>query len=269
MGSLSLPHGWRLDFGDVTHVMAVINLSPESQQRHSIVASPEEALERARRFRDLGVTVFDLGGQSSHYDNPTIAADEEVARLLPAVDLLATEGMIVSVDTWKPSVAAACLDAGAALVNDTGGLGDPRMRQVVADSRAGAVLMYVEGANPHDVDEILIAPDKSRLTAAWMKKRMSTLAAQGITETIVDPGIAINYRGDYDAYTRMQLDVIRSLHPIRSLGRPILVPIPRKREDHRVAAYVTMALEYGADMIRVHDVEVAMDLVSLYGRTAS
>jgi hypothetical protein len=66
----------------------------------------------------------------------------------------------------------------------------------------------------------------------------------------------------------MQLQVIRSLEVIRALGRPILVPIPRKREDHRVAAYITMALEYGADLIRVHDVEEACDLVALFDRAA-
>jgi dihydropteroate synthase len=64
----------------------------------------------------------------------------------------------------------------------------------------------------------------------------------------------------------MQLEVIRNLEPIKALGRPVLVPIPRKQEDHRVAAYIAMALEYEADMIRVHDVAMACDLVALFDR---
>ncbi|MEX1272150.1 MAG: hypothetical protein WEB55_06845, partial [Acidimicrobiia bacterium] len=92
------------------------------------------------------------------------------------------------------------------------------------------------------------------------------LAHAGVTRTIVDPGISINYRGDYSAYTRMQLEVIRDLDTIRSLGRPVLVPIPRKKEDHRVAAYIALALDHGADLIRVHDVAMACDLVELFGR---
>jgi dihydropteroate synthase len=260
LGSTTIP------LGGVTHVMAVINLSPESKNVSSVVSSPEEALARARHFRELGAGIIDLGGQSSHYDNPTIAVDRELARLLPAVKLLVADGFVVSVDTWKPEVATECIDAGAALVNDTGGLADPAMRATVAAGGVGAIVMYVEGANPHDVGDITISDRKAEMTAEWMTHRLVQLAAEGIDQTVLDPGIAINYRGDYQAYTRMQLDVVRNLDVIRALGRPVLVPIPRKQEDHRVAAYISMALEYGADMIRVHDVEMACDLARLYGR---
>ncbi len=140
------------------------------------------------------------------------------------------------------------------------------MRAAVAAGGVGAIVMYVEGANPHDVGEITISNRKAELTARWMTERLAQLGAEGIDHTILDPGIAINYRGDYQAYTRMQLDVIRNLHSIQELGRPVLVPIPRKQEDHRVAAYISMALEYGADVMRVHDVEMACDLARLYGR---
>lgn len=268
MTRMTLPHGFSLDFGVATHVMAVINLSPESKNRHSIVGSPREALDRALRFRQLGATLFDLGGQSSHYENPTISAAEEIARIGPAVELLAGEGLLVSVDTWKAPVAEACLEAGAVIVNDTGGLGDATMRSVIAAHRAGAVVLYVEGAHPHDVQEVEILDDKAEVTSQRLRRRLTQLEAEGIHQTIVDPGIAINYRGDYLAYTRMQLEVIRGSEALRSLGRPVLLPIPRKQEDHRVAAYITLALEHGADMIRVHDVEMACDLVDLFDRSA-
>lgn len=256
-----------LQMGGVTHVMAVINLSPESKNVHSVAADADAALDMARRYRRLGATLIDLGGQSSHYDSPTIPAEVEIERLLPALRLLVEDGFVVSVDTWKPEVAAACVEAGAVLVNDTGGLADPAMRRLVASPGVGAFVMYIEGPNPHAVGEVSIRSDKAHATAAWMAERLAELAADGITETIVDPGISINYRGDYEAYTRMQLEVIRSLQALRSLGRPVLVPIPRKREDHRVAAYIAMALEHAADLIRVHDVEMACDLVRLFDRS--
>ena len=266
MESLALRAG-TLAFGDVTHVMAVINLSPESKNSGSVAESAEAALHMARRYREAGATIIDLGGQSSHYENPTIDSQLELERLLPAVKLLAADGFVVSVDTWKPEVAEACLEAGACLVNDTGGLADLRMRELAARPGVGAFVMYIEGAHPHDVDEVDIREDKAAHTAAWMQVRLRELEAAGVTRTILDPGISINYRGDYDAYTRMQLDVIRGIHHIQALGRPVLVPIPRKREDHQVAAYITLALEYGADVLRVHDVEVACDLVRLYHRS--
>lgn len=267
MQSLSLRAG-TLSFGDFTHLMAVINLSPESKNAGSVAQSPDHALSMAQEYRNAGATIIDLGGQSSHYENPTIGADLELERLLPAVRLLASDGFVVSVDTWKPEVAAACVDAGACLVNDTGGLADPSMRKVVARPGVGAFVMYIEGANPHDVDEVEIRVDKAEHTADWLGVRLHELERAGVTRTVLDPGIAINYRGDYDAYTRMQLEVIRGIHHLRRFGRPVLVPIPRKQEDHRVAAYITLALEYGADIVRVHDVDMASDLVRLYGRSA-
>lgn len=260
LGENSLP------IGGVTHVMGVINLSPDSRNVHTVADDPREALEMAKRYRDAGAVIIDVGGQSSHLDNPTISAREEIERLLPAIDLLLEDDFLVSVDTWKPPVAEAALTAGAQMINDTGGLADPEMRRLVAAGGAAAVVMYVEGANPHEVGEVIIRRDKAEVTAEWMAARLAELEADGLGELVVDPGIAINYRGDYEAYTSMQLEVIRRLDVFRRLGRPILVPIPRKREDHRVAAYIALALEYGADLIRVHDVAEACDLVGLFER---
>ena len=253
--------------GATTHVMGVINLSPESKNPQTIAAGPEEALALARRYRDWGASVIDLGAQSSHHENPTLAAEEEISRLISSLRLLAEDGFIVSVDTWKPEVAAAALEAGAAILNDTSGLGQDAMRRLVATHEAIAIVMYLEGDNPHAVTDLKISEDKARMTADWMGRRVDQLRGDGISRLIVDPGISINYPGDYGAYTRMQLDVIRNLHQLRELGFPVLIPIPRKREDHRVSAYITMALEHGADIIRSHDVEWACDLVELFGRT--
>jgi len=267
-GSPALAIGGReLALGGHTWVMAVINLSPESRNLRTVAANPGQALEMAREFAALGATIIDLGGQSSHYDNPTITDAEEIARLVPAVELLVADGHLVSVDTWKPAVARAGLEAGAHLVNDTGGLTDPDMRALVAEWKIPSVVVYVEGAHPHDVGEVDTGPDKALRTAGALRRRLAELAAEGVHEVIIDPGIALNYRGDYGAYTNTQLDVIRASRHLHSLGRPVLIPIPRKREDHRVMAYITMALEYGADLIRVHDVAHACDLVDLFGRT--
>ena len=259
--------GRELALGNHTRVMAVINLSPESRNLHTVAESPDHALAMAREYVALGATILDLGGQSSHYENPTISEAEEIGRLVPAVELLAADGHLVSVDTWKPSVARAALEAGAHLVNDTGGLTDPEMRELVAEWKVPTVVVYVEGANPHEVGDVDTSPDKALRTSRALAERLAQLAAEGIHEVIIDPGIALNYRGDYGAYTNTQLEVIRASSHLHSLGRPVLIPIPRKKEDHRVMAYITMALEYGADMIRVHDVAQACDLVELFGRT--
>lgn len=261
LGSRELP------FGNVTYVMGVINLSPESRNRQTVASSVEEAVTLAAQYREWGATIIDLGGQSSHYENPTIETDLELERLLPAVDRLSKLGFLISVDTWKPAIAQLALKYGAHMINDTGGLTDPAMRRVVAEAGAPAVMVYVEGAHPHAVGEVDTGPNKAARTADVFRDRLTELARDGIRNVVLDPGIALNYRGDYQAYTRLQMDVIRGSAKLHELGRPILIPIPRKREDHRVMAYITLALEYGADLIRVHDVREACDLVALYNRS--
>ena len=263
LGDVTLP------FGAVTYVMGVINLSPESKNTATVATGLDSALALAGRYREWGAAIIDLGGQSSHYDNPTIDASVEIERLTPVIQALLTEGFLVSVDTWKPEVARAALASGVQIINDTGGLVDRDMRKVVASSSAAAVAVYVEGDHPHDVGVIDTAPQKASRTAAVFRRRLDELAAEGIHKLVLDPGIALNYRGDYEAYTRLQLEVIRESASLHALGKPVLIPIPRKAQDHRVMAYITLALEYQADFIRVHDVEQATDLVRLFGRDAS
>ncbi|MGH8915970.1 MAG: dihydropteroate synthase [Acidimicrobiia bacterium] len=226
----------------------------------------DEALLMADRYRTWGATLIDLGGQSSHFDNPTIDAADEISRVVPVIEALAAEGHLVSIDTWKSDVAAAALDAGAVIINDTGGLADPEMRDVASTTGAAVIAVHVEGDNPHDVGEVEIRDDKAERTASGFRQLLEDLGSAGINNVIIDPGIALNYRGDYEAYTRMQLQVIADSEQLQALGRPVLIPIPRKRDFHRVVAYMALAFEHNADIIRVHDVAVACDLARLFDR---
>lgn len=241
-------------------------MSPESKNTHTVARSVDEALLMADRYRKWGATLIDLGGQSSFLENPTIESADEISRVVPAVEALVAEGHIVSIDTWKPDVADAAIAAGAVLVNDTGGLTDPEMRAVVGRSGVAAIAVHVEGANPHAVDEVEIRDDKAESTADGFRNLLADLSLEGIDNVIIDPGIALNYRGDYATYSRMQLLVIMGARYLKALGRPVLMPIPRKRDGHWTAAYITLAVEHEADIIRVHDVAMACDLVRLFGR---
>ncbi len=261
LGEVELP------LGEITYVMGVINVSPDSKNTHTVARSVDEALLMADRYRKWGATLIDLGGQSSHLDNPTIAAADEISRVVPVIEAMVVEQHLVAIDTWKPEVAEAALTAGAVIVNDTGGLADPLMQQLVATSGVATVAVYVEGENPHNLDEIEIRDDKAEATAEDFKILLVELTDKGIENVIIDPGIALNYRGDYEAYTRMQLEVIAASEHLHALGKPVLIPIPRKRDGHRVAAYISLALEHRADIIRVHDVAMACDLARLFGRS--
>lgn len=258
----------RLPIDGVTHVMGVVNVSPESKNMHTVALSVDDALLMADRYRIWGSSIIDVGGQSSFLENETIPAADEISRVVPTIEALVAEDHIVSIDTWKPEVAEAAIGAGALIVNDTGGMADPDMRQVVARAGVASVAVHVEGAHPHDVDEVEIRDDKAEQTAAGFRTLLEELAEEGIDNVILDPGIALNYRGDYTAYSRLQLQVIAGAHHLKSLGKPLLIPIPRKRDGHWTATYIGLALEHQADIIRVHDVAMACDLVRLFGRTS-
>jgi dihydropteroate synthase len=257
-----------LEFGPgITHVMAVVNLSPESRVSHSVVASPAAALARAREYRDLGASIIDLGAQSSHFENRPLEPAEEIDRLLPALALLVADGFVVSCDTWKPEVAVAAVDAGAAIVNDTGGLRDPIVVALLRDTGAAGVAMHIEGENPLSVGDRDLDAGRPEVVAGLLRTRVAELRAAGVGgRLLVDPGLSINYRSDYEAYGRLQLATIRGLDVLREIGEPVLVPVPRKALTHRMLAYLTLSIEYGADVLRVHDVDAACDLVRLLGR---
>ena len=257
-----------LEFGPgITHVMAVVNLSPESRVAHSVVDSPAAALQRAREYRDLGASIVDLGAQSSHFENAPLSPDEEIERLLPALTLLVDDGFIVSVDTWKPEVAVAAVGAGALFVNDTGGLQNLAMVALVRETGVGAVAMHIEAPNPLEVGYRALEAGRPELVADGLTARVAQLRADGVSgPLLIDPGLSINYRSDYEAYGRLQLATIRAIDSLRGSGEPVLIPVPRKAETHRMLAYLTLSIEYGADVLRVHDVEAACDLVPLLGR---
>ena len=225
-----------------------------------------QALERSRWARDLGASIIDLGAQSSHFENRELTPDEELDRLLPSLDLLVADDFIVSVDTWKPEVARVALEHGAQIVNDTGGMHQPEMRAVVAESDAWCIVMHIEGRNPLEVSSRELDGDRPSAVAAGLTSLVVELAEVGINHVIVDPGLSINYSSDYARYGQLQLETIRRLDELRVSGAPVMIPVPRKAEDHRMHTYLALAIEYGADVIRVHDVEAACDLVTLLGR---
>lgn len=246
--------------------MGVLNLSPESKNTPTVAGNADEALRIASDHRRNGATIIDIGAQSSHFENVELAPDEELDRLAEPIRRLVDEGFVVSIDTWKPAVARGTIELGVTIVNDTGGLQHPEMVEAVAAGDVAAVVMFLEGDSPLavgtiDLDESLVDGMVKRL-----ESRLRHLADQGIANVAVDPGIGISYRGDRAQYTRHQIDVIRRLGDLHTLKRPVLLPVPRKAELAPTLALATLALEYGADILRVHDVGAVAEIARLMGR---
>ena len=251
--------------GGVT-LMGVINRSPESNSTDVYASNPAEAVAIAQRYKALGVDVIDVGGQSTNFRNPRISAGEELERLIPTIEALAGEGLVVSADTFRPEVASEALGAGAALVNDTAGLQDPEMIALVSSSGAPAVLMYLDGRHPLAVEDYDDSGGRTERIAIRLRTRLEDLAEAGIDSVIVDPGSAINYRIPDDRLARSQFEIAERLGPLAALPAPVLYAVSRWEKHHWNVALAALAMSAGAAMLRVHDVAWIAEVSWLMGR---
>src|SRR3954468_3160304 len=139
-----------LDLSTRGVVMGVLNVTPDSFSDAGAFVDPERAVAHALAMAAEGAEIIDVGGESTRPGAEPVSAEEEAARVLPVIAALAPHGLLLSIDTMKPAVAQAALEAGAALVNDVSGLGDPAVRGVVRASGAGAIVMHMQGT-PRDM----------------------------------------------------------------------------------------------------------------------
>lgn len=257
-----------LRWGESTHVMGIVNITPDSFSRDGLVfegATRDEmvaaAVAKARRMVEDGATLLDIGGEStrpSTADEPPLPAEIERERVLPVIEALAATlppSVILSIDTYKASVAAAALDAGAHLVNDIWGLrADPEMAALVAERGVPVVVMSnLRGQTRRDP-----VSDVTRQLAGSIELALS--AGIAWDRIIVDPGFGFGIVGEEN------LRVMARLGALRALGRPLLVGTSRKAhiglvlgtpvEDRAegTAATIALCIAQGADIVRVHDV---------------
>lgn len=248
----------RLEFGRRTLIMGVINTTPDSFSGDGVSDDPETAVARARAMAAEGVDIIDVGGESTRPNSTPVSVDEELRRVMPAVEAMARTLQIpISIDTRKAPVAAAALDAGAVLVNDVWGLrGDPDMAAVVAAHPAcGLIVMH----NQHGIEYANLLSDVCR----GLRESIAVAAAAGIAadRVIVDPGFGFAKTPAHN------LELVRRLPELRAIGRAVLVGLSRKSTigaltggappDQRLEgglALATLAIRGGADIVRTHDV---------------
>jgi dihydropteroate synthase len=250
-------------------VMGIVNASPESFSDGAAVGGLEDQVRRALALCDEGADLIDVGGESGVTDRPPVSATEEAARVVPLVERLAAEGVVVSVDTWKPEVARAAVAAGAALVNDVSGLRDPGLADACAESGAGLVLMHTRAAPK--VKEFPGYDDVTADVLAFLRERIALARERGVGEDriVIDPG------PDFGKTPSETVEVLRNLRALHDLNRPILLAISRKdfvgaitgRPPNERLGGSLAALAAGADagaaIVRVHDVAAAVDFLKV------
>ena len=254
-----------LDFSARTLVMGVLNVTPDSFAGDALGDDVDAAVERARQFVVAGADVLDIGGESTRPNSQPIDAREELARVLPALRAVrAAVDVPLSIDTRKAEVAAAAVADGAVIINDVWGLrGDRTMVDVVA---AHPHVALVAMHNQHGTEYGDLMED----ICAALRESLRIAQAHGVAadRIVVDPGFGF-------AKTAAQnLELMRRLRELRGLGRPILLGpsrkhtigailggLPAQERVEGTLALLTIAVEAGVSMVRVHDVAAAVRAV--------
>jgi dihydropteroate synthase len=246
-------------------IMGIVNASPESFSDGGMFDGVDAQVARAEVLAAAGAAIIDVGGESGVTGVDPLTADEEIRRVAPLVARLVGLGLVVSVDTWKPSVARAVLAEGAHLINDVSGLRDIELAVACAEGGAGLVLMHTR-AEPKR-KEFPHYDDVVGDVVAFLGERMATAVAVGvdIDGIVLDPG------PDFAKTPAQTVEVLTHLDAVVALGRPVLLAVSRKdfvgaltlrrprERDAGTLAAVADGVDRGASIVRVHDVAAVRD----------
>jgi dihydropteroate synthase len=252
-----------LELGGRPWLMGVVNATPDSFSDAGLRQTLEERVALASELLAAGADIIDIGGESGVTNRPAVAAEEEIARVVPLIERVAGQlGALVSVDTYKPAVAHAGIDAGAAIVNDISGLRDVALADVCAQTGAGLVLMHTRAAPKQKV----LDPDLDGRVVGdvelFLRERIATAVDRGVAfeQLMLDPG------PDFSKTPAQTVEVLRALARLHELERPLLLAVsrkdfigaitarpPRERLAGTLAA-VAHGVQAGAHLLRVHDV---------------
>lgn len=241
-------------------LMGIVNVTPDSFSDGGHLLAIDDAVETGLRLAAEGALVVDVGGESTKPGAEPVDSREERRRVVPVIEALAAEGVLVSVDTRKPDVAAAALEAGARIVNDVGGLRDPAMVALCAAAGAPAIIMHMQG-EPATMQRAPRYADVVAEVHAFLEAATDRALAAGVPDVLIDPGIGF---GKTVAHNLALLAATARLAATRSvlvgasrkgfIDKIATVPRPTDRLGGSIAVHLHAARS-GAALLRVHDVE--------------
>jgi dihydropteroate synthase len=272
---------WRLrtrvlDFGQLPRLMGILNVTPDSFSDGGLFFDSQRAIDQGLELAAAGADILDVGGESTRPYSDPVSADEELRRVLPVIEELVRQtGLPISIDTSKPQVAQAALDAGAEIINDVTGLaGDPAMLPLAVESGAGVCAMHMLGS-PQTMQDNPAYADVVGDILAYLRQRRDALLAGGVSldRIVLDPGIGFGKTHQHN------LTLLAECWRFHDLGCPLLVGASRKgfiakvladKAADRTAGTVGVALSLalqGVQVLRVHDVRPVRDALRLFAAT--
>ncbi len=254
-------------------LMAIVNASPESFSGDGRVAPDDQAAVAVRAW-GAGALLVDVGGQSANTKTPELAVEEEVERLVPLIGAIRRQhDGVISVDTYKPAVAAACLEAGADVINDVSGLLDPALADVLAAWGAGYVLMHTVGRPKTKVLDPDLYDDVVAAVQAFFDEKLAVLEAAGVppANVVLDPGL------DFGKTPRQSLELLARAGELHAAtDRPLLFAVsrkdligaitgtpPRERDPGTLATVGALARSAPDSIVRVHEVAATAQFLTV------
>jgi dihydropteroate synthase len=254
----------KIALGRRTHIVGILNVTPDSFSDGGLFTTPESALARALEMAENGADIIDVGGESTRPGAAPVSESEEMARVLPVIEALTRHlDVPVSIDTYKSRVARQALDAGATIVNDISGLRfDKAMASTVAETGAGVIIMHIKGT-PRNMQINPSYDDVMGEISGYLQESVRLALSAGISRRsiAIDPGLGFGKR------LKDNFFIIKHLDLLKRLDYPILIGPSRKsfigstldlpetdRLEGTIAA-VTAGIIYGAHLVRVHDVK--------------
>ena len=248
-------------------LMGIVNAAPDSFSDPPARRTLAELTARADALVEAGAAIVDVGGESGRTDRDPIEPAEEIARVVPLVERLVAAGVTVSVDTWRAEPARAALCAGAAMINDASCLSEPPIAEHCAQAGAGLVVTHTRAAPKQK--RFPRYRDAVADVAELLAERAALARARGVRadQLLLDPGI------DLAKTPAESIAVLRRLHELHHLGRPLLLAVSRKdflgaltgrspaERDAATLAAIEPALDAPAAVLRVHDVAAAADFL--------
>lgn len=261
-----------LNLSKRTHIMGVINVTPDSFSDGGFFFDPDRAVDHALELVDEGADIVDIGGETTRPGSKPITAEAEISRVIPVIERLARKiDVPISIDTYKSLVAERAIEAGAEIINDISALNfDPKMVEIASRHDVPVVLMHIKGT-PENMQQNPCYESLISEIIEYLKDSIEMAEKAGIDphKIIIDPGIGFGKSLD-DGHN---LKIINRLSEFKSLGKPILVGPSRKafigkildadvtQREEGTAAAVSAAVLNGANIVRVHNVGMIKKVV--------